>query len=224
MTKPTRPPQPTQPDLKHVKPLSLTRITEIWADCHCCKFACHSNKVHYDYRLSLAPLFLVIGEAPGRSELVLQRPFVGPSGRQLRDILAEVCDDPRIKESQPNLFSHWNSINALACSPIPADNPSGNLLTPSARQVSDCSGRVDQLLAHFRSVCPRSPLRIIVLGKTAARLVPFFGDLPHIVLPHPSTILYATDPDLAHRRIAVPLRDFMVHEFATLPAHPTHSD
>lgn len=90
---------------------------------------------------------VLVGEAPGRREVEVGRPFVGPAGQLLDEIANEVglrLDDVFI-------------VNSVACLPVPT--------TPRKSAILACRPR---LLAEL-SRAPR--LVIVTLGATATRSV-----------------------------------------------------
>jgi uracil-DNA glycosylase family 4 len=92
--------------------------------------------------------FVIVGESPGAQELAKGVPFVGPSGRMLDDILAEVgFDDLKV---EPYI------TNALSCYPVDKDVPKMQHAT------SCCQSRLRaELEAHPRDV-------ILCLGASAS--------------------------------------------------------
>lgn len=83
---------------------------------------------------------IVVGEAPGREEDIQCRPFVGPSGKMIREMLA-------------NLVSCYYITNAVKCF--------GD--TPQMREVSACRDYLVRELEQY----PQVP--ILAVGLTAAR-------------------------------------------------------
>lgn len=75
-----------------------------------------------------APLFAVVGEAPGAQEARLQRPFVGPSGKLLRALLRDVGFEPEDVA--------W--MNAVSCWPLKA----GATRAPSEKEMKSCRGNL----------------------------------------------------------------------------------
>lgn len=90
---------------------------------------------------------VMVGEAPGKREVEVGRPFVGPAGQLLGEVASEAglrLDDVFI-------------VNAVACLPVPT--------TPRKSAILACRPR---LLAEL-SRAPR--LVIVTLGATATRSV-----------------------------------------------------
>jgi|SRR5690349_4254990 len=55
----------------------------------------------------LNPRILLIGEAPGSVENALGKPFVGPAGKKLEEILREVSIDPEEDVFYSNVVKYW---------------------------------------------------------------------------------------------------------------------
>ncbi|WGS21777.1 MULTISPECIES: uracil-DNA glycosylase [unclassified Bradyrhizobium] len=119
---------------------------------------------HLDYRrvapegLFRRPRLYFVGEAPGAEESAQGKPFVGPAGRALREMLEEAGIDPK----QVRL------ANAIPFRPIAysKDRKPRNR-SPTVEEVA-CYGAA--VLADIRR---SKPGMIIALGSTAARL---FGE------------------------------------------------
>lgn len=98
-----------------------------------------------------SPIVLV-GEAPGATEIEEGEPFRGPAG----DVLWRAAAEARLLEG--NLFI----TNSVACRPR---NPVKPIRTPSPDAIRACHGRLARDLAeHPRAV-------IVTLGATALRAV-----------------------------------------------------
>lgn len=110
---------------------------------------------------SRAPRVYLVGEAPGRQEAEAGRPFVGPAGAALRDMMHEAGID----------ISQTRLANALPFRPIQrsAKRRLSNR-KPTASELRDYGPIV---LADITSVRPKL---IIALGKSAASL--FGASLP----------------------------------------------
>jgi uracil-DNA glycosylase family 4 len=99
-------------------------------------------------RGSVASRLVLVGEAPGETEIAEGRPFVGPAGGVLRDALAEAGID------EASVFI----TNSVACRPL---NPAKPIRTPATAAIEACRGRlVRDIEAHPRAV-------IVALGATA---------------------------------------------------------
>ncbi|MGD0019955.1 MAG: uracil-DNA glycosylase [Candidatus Limnocylindrales bacterium] len=88
---------------------------------------------------------VIVGEAPGKQEIIQGRPFVGAAGGILRTALSEA------RLSEADLFI----TNSLACLPHPVH--------PRVAAINACRGRLlREIQAHHRDV-------IVALGATAFR-------------------------------------------------------
>lgn len=101
--------------------------------------------------------FVIVGESPGGRELAVGRPFVGPSGQMLDQVLAEAgLNDLNVT---PYV------TNALSCFPANKDIPKMKAATHSCQQRL-----LDEITAHPRDV-------ILCLGAAAAWAVTGNWDL-----------------------------------------------
>jgi DNA polymerase len=125
---------------------------------------------------------MIIGEAPGREEDEVGRPFVGRAGKLLNEFLKS------INLNRDSVFI----VNTIKCRPPENRNP-------EASEISACSDYLDQQINIIK------PKVLVLLGKIAAnrllgedmpmselRLKKFFIDkyeIPIIVFYHPAYIL-----------------------------------
>ena len=139
-----------------------------------------------------------VGEQPGDQEDLAGKPFVGPAGRLLDDVLVEVGIERRAVYVT-NAVKHFKW------------KPSGKRrlhAKPSAREMAACRPWLEAELASIE------PELIVCLGATAAQslLGPAFritqqrgrilkrpGLLPLLATYHPSAILRAPDAEARHR-------------------------
>lgn len=136
---------------------------------------------------SQAPQIYLVGEAPGRQEAEAGRPFVGPAGTALRDMIREAgMEDAQVRLS-----------NALPFRPIERCAKRGlRNRRPTEKELRDYGPIV---LADITSVRPKL---IIALGKAAASLfgasttienarkqVLCFQDMPVRITYHPGFVL-----------------------------------
>lgn len=119
-----------------------------WKDCTDCIL--HENRQHVVLaRGSLPCEILFCGEAPGRSEDVIGKPFIGPAGRLLESIIAEAFD-PRPRIAFTNL---------VACIPLGDENE--KLAAPDHKEIKACTGRLKELVRMAE------PRLIVCVGKLA---------------------------------------------------------
>jgi DNA polymerase len=122
---------------------SLENIAAEVAGCPLCKLA-RTRKNAVPGEGLLAAKIMFVGEAPGRSEDQTGRPFVGPAGKIL-DQLLEKADIER---------SRVFITNVVKCRP-----PNNRL--PDKDEVMTCRSYLDRQLSLVR------PLVICILGRTA---------------------------------------------------------
>jgi uracil-DNA glycosylase len=135
-----------------------------------------------------SPRWMLVGQAPGKREVVLGRPFAGAAGRRLFDWLAEAG----FEEEQFRSYCYVTAM--MKC--FPGSGERGDL-KPSRQQVANCAPWLEQELALVK------PAVLIPVGQMAierflgkARLEEVIGRRFHrvidgravtvIPLPHPS--------------------------------------
>jgi len=96
------------------------------------------------------PMWLYCGEGPGRTEVMLRRPFVGPTGQVVEQILHKI-GRPR---------AQLGVLNATLCMPTPNSNEQDR-----HRAAEACRPRLMRELAQF----PGKPM--LTLGAVAARSI-----------------------------------------------------
>lgn len=154
----------------------LDSLREQWASCTACalRATCRGvvfGEAYSQGDVSLAPLILIIGEAPGKAEDDSGEPFTGAAGQLLRQIL--VSADLRL----------GFMTNAVGCRPIARD--------PSPAELQACSARVEQIAEIVQ------PAGLLFVGKLAEEA--FSGatwakGLPQVGIAHPSTLLNQGHP------------------------------
>ena len=118
---------------------------------------------------------LFLGEAPGKTEDVVGKPFVGRAGKVL---------DAMIKQAKHVVPFTYAISNMLACRPT--DFLGGPNRTPRLEEIDACTTRVAQLL----KMC--QPQAVILLGKTAHTNVQHlmrWYSYPTFRLHHPAYVL-----------------------------------
>lgn len=152
-----------------------------WGACTKCPL-CRTRKNVVLARGSLPCDVLFIGEAPGESEDVLGRPFVGPAGKLLDDI---------IDASVPTGVS-FAFTNLVACVPRDEEN-GGKTAEPTKESIEECQPRLDQLVKMAE------PKLAVCVGRLAETwLAPGYKyspkslkNVPQIAVVHPAAILRA---------------------------------
>lgn len=188
--------------------LQLDRHRNEWSACNRCILGCTAVN-HVLLRRSPLDLndhaarydVMFLGEAPGVSEDVLGKPFVGPAGRMLNDIIKDV-------QQRVGKFSYVIT-NPVACIPFKTDG-SGDTRAPSMQELQSCLPRVLELCHILR------PRLLVMLGNIAERTYNYSQakHLKHLAYPfeqtvklcHPSYIVtYAKDADLEYKRCVLNL-------------------
>ena len=128
------------------------------------------------YRGSVPCDVLLIGEAPGNVEDALGKPFVGPSGKLLDDIL---------KQALPPDLS-YAITNVVACIPRDTSQPleQEKFRQPTKDEIDACKPR----LLEFIDIA--KPKAIILIGKIANKTKHVASlKLPTLAIVHPAYML-----------------------------------
>lgn len=88
----------------------------------------------------------IVGEAPGETEVEKGRPFVGKSGRLLRNVIKDL-----------KFYKHFNVVITNACLCRPENNR-----TPTVREIKSCEWHLEKLYEQFK------PDLIIAVGRIAS--------------------------------------------------------
>jgi DNA polymerase len=167
---------------------------EKWRNCTLCE-ACQHRKNVALVRGSIPSQVLFIGEAPGPSEDVLGRPFVGPAGKLLDQIIREAWVE---LDEEPT----WAFTNLVAC--IPLDDNQQKFAEPSESSIKACSERLAECVRLCR------PRAIVLVGQLAQkRYDP--KDVRSVSIVHPAAILRADESQrgLAVKRCVITLRQLI---------------
>ena len=147
-------------------------IVKDYLDCKRCGLHKHRRNIVFG-RGSIPADVMFIGEAPGRTEDLLAKPFVGPSGRILNQGIRTAIrmGAPKVK---------YFITNIIACRPC--DSHQGKNKEPTKEEAQDCWPRLKQTFDDVK------PNRVVLLGKVAKR---YAGKLPgkKFQLDHPAYIL-----------------------------------
>lgn len=133
--------------------MALLRGDARGADCSNCPFARDGqpNRPVFSERPA-KPSWIIVGEGPGMLEQAMGRPFVGPTGMAVNDLLA------RAGQQREELLV----TNATLCRPTPGSND-----VDRTRAATACNARLKIELSQFPG------LPIFTLGAVAARaLIP----------------------------------------------------
>lgn len=191
----------------------LEKHVATWKACTLCPL--HKQAQHHVlYRGSIPATTLLIGEAPGSTEDLVGEPFIGRAGKLLDHLL----DDLSIRLlADGKVVAHRELgsrciVNVLACAPW-EDFKSRSVRAPSKEEAAACRPRVEELFDLIQ------PSRVILLGKTAAKLVPkrLTEGSPVIGMPtrlvvevvHPAFLLRKGGTEsLDYKRCLLHLKDF----------------
>jgi uracil-DNA glycosylase len=154
-------------------------------------------------RGSLPADVLFIGEAPGKNEDGLGKPFVGPAGHELDRVLSGALESvpPRMdvdEEGEPvERPIRFAYTNLVAC--IPRGEDGDKVAEPPTESIETCSPRLQEL---FRMADPRL---VVLVGRLAEKWGPKICDLSGvkvISIVHPAAILQGS---IAQKPLAIQL-------------------
>jgi uracil-DNA glycosylase len=112
---------------------------------------------------SREPLAMLVGQAPGKTEVVDRRPFAGRAGKTLFRWLAEVGIDESVARRRIYIAA------ITRCFPGPSPSGRGDRV-PSPFEMSNCSSWLDNEIALIK------PPVIILVGRLAIQR--FLGEAP----------------------------------------------
>jgi len=159
---------------------------------------------------------LFIGEAPGASEDILGRPFVGPAGHLLDMAINSAL---RVEEWRKHSPIRLGFTNLIACVPKELiyeeleDGEPGDFIgvgskipEPDKEYIEACAPR----LQEFYEIA--SPTKVVCVGKLAEKWAPKILDVAiedTIGVMHPAAILRMdiSQKGLAYQRVVVQLED-----------------
>lgn len=181
-----------------MKKLTYKRHKRRWIKCTRCKLHENRNKIVLARGVIPADI-LLIGEAPGVSEDVLGRPFVGPAGKLLEFLL---------KDSGA-LEYRILITNLVGC--IPLGEEGKKLAQPEQRCIKACSKRLVEItrLANPRLVVYAGKLASKHGPPTVLKSLNYIPKMLNII--HPAAILRINDRSgqkgLVIQRTVVSIRD-----------------
>lgn len=159
-----------------------------WKDCDGCNLSTGRTKVVFA-RGRIPCDILFVGEAPGASEDLLGKPFIGPAGKLLDRIV-----ENGLRQKYRVAFT-----NLVGCIPIDETGKG----QPSSQDIKACSRKLSEL------VCIASPKAIVCVGLLAAKHVRRDGMINFTEIIHPAAILRmdVSQQGLAIQRCIVALQD-----------------
>jgi DNA polymerase len=152
-----------------------------WNHCTACPTLSHRQQVVHG-RGELPCDILLLGEAPGRNEDRLGRPFVGACGRLLDSLLLDLTS-----QSHPAALAHASFFitNTVACRP--SESRFSPNRPPNLYETDNCYKRTREAIALA------SPKVIVSLGGVAREwmdiMYPDFLTLNRVNVWHPSYVL-----------------------------------
>lgn len=173
--KPKAPPPKRAPlPVVNREPVSYQHHRECWKDCTRCHL--HETRNRVVLARGVLPCdILFVGEAPGKSEDVLRggipgigRPFVGPAGQLLDDIIAESIGKAKGREwydygpMHPASRYRYALTNLVACIPVDPETGSKDG-QPKPVSIKACAPRLVEL---FRLAKPRLVVAVGGLSST----------------------------------------------------------
>lgn len=151
----------------------LSRHQTRWESCTDCGL-CETREQVVLWRGDPNPDIVFIGEAPGSTEDILGRPFVGRAG----DLLNELIDRAQV----PTPF-RYAVTNGIAC--VPWNDPTTRTVRPPTRaEMKACAPRLAEFLRLTK------PAGVVTLGKSAQAALSFQEHAPPTsAIYHPSYLL-----------------------------------
>ena len=150
---------------------------EKWKDCKVCE-RCQKRARVVLARGKVPADILFIGEAPGVSENMLGKPFVGPAGKLLDSIIENSLSV--IQGEQPRLC--WT--NLVGCLPETDDEKK----EPNKKEIKACSGRLAEIVAIAK------PRAIVRVGRLATKHAEIPEGVLYTDVIHPAWILRSKEP------------------------------
>ncbi len=154
-----------------------SKHVERWIDCKKCPL--HKCRKRVVLARGTIPCYaLFIGEAPGESENALGKPFIGPAGKLLDEIIL------RAWGADPEHSGYSRAFTNLVCC-IPRGDD-GKLSQPYPEEIEACRSR----LIEFINIC--RPKLLIAVGRLAESNIPIMvpkSVQATIQITHPAAIL-----------------------------------
>lgn len=166
------------------KKFNYTNHKAYWSNCDQCRL-CETRRKVVLVRGKLPADVLFVGEAPGVSEDMFGKPFQGPAGHLL-DQLIEDGMQGRATYAMTNL---------VGCIPKTEDNQMAR--EPPKESLEACSGRVEEVVRLCR------PAAIVCVGKLAEEWMPKIAsteDHEYFKITHPAALMRA---DISQKGLAI---------------------
>lgn len=155
--------------------MTFKKHKERWCNCQRCPL--HKTRKHVVLLRGTVPApVLFVGEAPGQSEDVLGRPFVGPAGKLLDRIIGEAGLNP----------GDFALTNLIGCIPLDEDN--AKVSAPPEDAVTACKPRLIEVFDLVR------PKLVVWVGREAESWGPYLlkyrvENIENHAMIHPAAIL-----------------------------------
>lgn len=167
-----------------------------WSNCKECSL-CEGRKRTVLFKGKIPCDVLFVGEAPGTSENMLGKPFVGPAGKLLHGrIEATLSSELRL-----------GFTNIISC--IPLDASGQKTHTPPAKAIKACKQRLEDLI---RLTKPQAIMRVGAIAEKHLALDYLkeeFGVQAVFSMLHPASVLRA---EMFQRGLMVQRMDFALEE------------
>lgn len=173
------------------------QLVNKWKNCTKCDL-CKRRCQVVMYRGAIPCDVLFVGEAPGESEDVIGRPFIGPAGDLLNRQIEAALKDSGLTEVKLGF------VNLVGC--IPKDEERKKQ-EPTKKEIEACHPRLEALFKLAK------PTAVVAVGKLSEqRLGSAFGTAhahTFISITHPAAILRAdkSQQGLAIQRVIVQLAE-----------------
>lgn len=161
---------------------------EEWKDCT----RCHLSETRKKIVLAKGEVpaeILFVGEAPGESEDVIGRPFVGPAGHLLDKIIEMSVGEINLhRTADGKELLGVAYTNVVAC--IPRLGDGGKATEPDVESIISCLPRLEEFIEIV------SPNLLVAVGELASK---WLAKIPHREIPkvdiyHPAYILRSPLP------------------------------
>jgi uracil-DNA glycosylase len=157
---------------------------ERWAG-GCGSDICAGARRRVFHRGTLPCDVLFLGEAPGQSEDIMGRPFVGPAGHLLDEIVT------RALAPEGTLLCTVAFSNLVCCIPKYAEDTGKPYSQPRSNDIKSCSSRLREYVALADPkliVCVGAVSRDALDRKEKSHVV-LHRDIPMVDIIHPAAIL-----------------------------------
>lgn len=174
---------------------------DTWKSCRKCPLAKTRSSVVF-YRGKIPCDILLIGEAPGPTEDVIGRPFVGRSGKLLDEILDQVNE--AFPESQ---IPQYAITNIVSC--YPGKDEQDKIMPPPKIAIEKCVPKLEEFIEIAY------PKGIVFVGKVSSKNfdMAWYPDIPYVSVVHPAYILRqsAGKRDVTMMDAVVTIRELLFH-------------